>query len=226
MTKRGGDAVAQQVFTPSPTGTLHVYRQIPDRHQLDAGKNDTHGVVFTDESFERYHLKFEYRWGKKIFNNFGDFQYDAGVFYHVQNKKIWPWSIEYQIRYNHLKDLNHTGDIWNLGAKFATHQDANGRYRPESDGGKPVKDKGGEHLGLEGVTANALNGQWNQCEIIVMSDQYAIQKLNGQITNIITDMNLGSGSIGFQAETAEIEYRNIKIKTFDHDQPMAIFLDH
>ena len=69
-----------------------------------------------------------------------------------------------------------------------------------------------------------MNGEWNICEVIVMSDKYAIHKLNGVIVNMATDLSVGEGVIGLQSETAEIFYRNIEIKTFEEDIPMEEFL--
>jgi hypothetical protein len=72
---------------------------------------------------------------------------------------------------------------------------------------------------------NTLNGEWNQCEVIVMGDQYAIHKLNGEIINMATDLDPAEGIIGLQSETAEIFYRNIEIKVFDEVIPMETFLN-
>jgi hypothetical protein len=76
------------------------------------------------------------------------------------------------------------------------------------------------------VKHNALNGEWNQCEIIVMGDSYAIQKLNGEIVNMATDLSVGEGIIGLQSETAEIFYRNIMIKELDEEIPLEVFLEN
>ncbi|MFC1764627.1 family 16 glycoside hydrolase [Planctomycetota bacterium] len=57
------------------------------------------------------------------------------------------------------------------------------------------------------------------------SDEDAIQKLNGVVTNVITDIDLQEGAIALQAETAEIYYRNIRIKEFDESIPAGVFLN-
>lgn len=224
--RKGGDAVAKQVFTVNEKGWVHVFADpFEDGHELDTGKNDTHGMFFSDKSYSRYVLRFEYKWGKKRTNNFGKYQYDAGFFYHVYNDKIWPDGIEYQIRYNHLTKKNHTGDFWAIGkSRFQWHADENGHFLLPSKGGKPKPLKKGEHLVKAEVTFHALDDQWNQCEVIVMADKYAIHKLNGEIVNLGTGLNLTEGKIGFQSETAEIFYRNIRIKEFKEDVPMEKFL--
>ena len=55
-------------------------------------------------------------------------------------------------------------------------------------------------------------------------DSYAIQKLNGEIVNMATDLSVGEGIIGLQSETAEIFYRKIMIKEFDEEIPLQVFL--
>ncbi len=70
-----------------------------------------------------------------------------------------------------------------------------------------------------------MGNQWNQCEIIVIGDQYVIHKLNGEVANVATNMNVGKGKIGFQSETAEIFYRNITItEVTDPSVPLSSFL--
>ena len=79
---------------------------------------------------------------------------------------------------------------------------------------------------MASVTENyhALDNKWNHSEIIVMGDQYAIHKLNGEVINMAFNLTPGEGIIGFQAETAEIYYRNIEIKEFEKIIPSEKFL--
>jgi hypothetical protein len=57
-----------------------------------------------------------------------------------------------------------------------------------------------------------------------MGNKYAIHKLNGAVVNVLTNLSLSEGVIGLQAETAEVFYRNIKIKELKEDIPMEKFL--
>ena len=214
-------ALSKKVFTVSHK-TIHVYKDFPIEYELNTGKNNTHGMLFTKNTYSKFILKFEYKWGKGIANNFAKFQYDAGVFYHVIEDKIWPKGIEYQIRYNHVLDKNHTGDFWSPVIDWYS-LDGN-TFTTRRNGGKLIV-KPGEHLALNHFRDfNALNGKWNTCEIIVMGDKYVIHKLNGNLVNMATNLPYTEGAIGFQAETAEICYRNIKIKTFKDFVPMEIFM--
>lgn len=222
--RKGGEETAKKIFTPVEGGIIHVYKNFPDGYQLDEGKNDTHAMMLTKKKYSRYIFTFEYKWGKKRTNNFGKLQYDAGAFYHVYKEGVWPRGAEYQVRYDHTKNQNHTGDIWNCGFEFTWYKDENNCFKMPENGGKKVKQKGGEHKASADAKFHGLNDKWNKCEIIVMADKYAIHRLNGKVVNYLTDLNLKEGIIGLQAETAEIFYRNIKIREFGKNIPAENFL--
>ena len=222
---RSGDSIeAAKVFQVSE-GLVHVFKDHPDSFSLDQGNNKTHGLMYTNKSYERFSFKFEYKWGKKVMNNFGRFQYDAGMYYHVYNDKIWPNGLEYQVRYNHLENKNHTGDFWSSGVTFQWYAADSTTFRAPWEDGNPMPIRGGEHLAAVEVEFNALNDQWNTCEVIAMGKSYAIHKLNGKVVNYATGLNRSGGVIGLQSETAEIFYRNIKIKEFDEFIPAEEFLN-
>lgn len=220
---RSGDAEEAQKVYAIENGMVHVFKNHPDSLELNTGKSHTHGLCYTQKKYSRYILKFEYKWGKKIMNNFAQFQYDAGLYYHVYDDAIWPKGIEYQVRYDHTKNKNHTGDYWASSTSFQWYAQ-NGSFLLPSEGGKPQPIKSGEHLAKANATYNALNNKWNKCEVIVMGDKYSIHKLNGEIVNMATNLSVSEGIIGFQSETAEIYYRNIMIKELNEDIPMEHFL--
>lgn len=220
----GDDSLAQKVFAVED-GMVHIFGEdFPDKYELN-GANRTHGLFYTNKEYSKFIFRFEYKWGKKIANNYDQFQYDAGCYYHVVNDRIWPVGVEYQVRYNDITDENHTGDFWtgDLSKDMKWYADDKGFYLPESEGGKLVK-KTGELRASKDVISNGLNDQWNECEVIVMGDKYAIHKLNGKIVNIGVDLGIEKGKIGLQSETGEIYYRNIRILEFDEDIPMEEFL--
>ncbi len=221
--KNGDPELAKKVFAIGD-GMIHVFRDLPDRYALDSGTYDTHGMIYTKKKYSRFIFRFEYKWGKKICNNFGTYQYDAGCYYHVFDDRIWPKGIEYQVRYDHEKDLNHTGDFWASGATFQWYAGKDGTFLLPNEGGKSQPIKGGEHLASSKAEHHALDGKWNRCEVIVMGREYAIHKLNGKIVNMATGLSVGDGLVGLQAETAEIFYRNIAIKEFADAVPMEEFL--
>jgi len=94
-----------------------------------------------------------------------------------------------------------------------------------NDGGQLEKKRDWLHFAKPTENYNGVNDKCNTCEIIVMGEEYAIYKLNGEVVNMAFNLKLGAGIIGFQSETAEIYYRDIKIKEFDEIIPAKYFLD-
>jgi len=220
---KSGDAeMAKRIFAVE-NGTVHVLdKSFPDKFELN-GANNTHGLFYTKKKYSKFILRFEYKWGSKISNNFDRWQYDAGCYYHVVDDKIWPIGIEYQIRYDHIKKENHTGDFWTSETLTWFSEEGTNRFVSRKNGGKEVQKKN-EILASIPQKINTLNGKWNKCEVIVMGDKYAIHKVNGEIVNMAVNLPFHEGVIGFQSETAEIFYRNIQIKEFEEAIPMEKFL--
>lgn len=221
---RNGDSLmAQKVFSIE-NGMVHVFKDMPDSLDLNNGEYNTHGMLYREETFDRFIIRFEYKWGNKIANNFDQFQYDAGLYYHVYDDAIWPKGLEYQIRYDHIQDINHTGDFWAKHVHMKWHADEKGSYLSPSDGGILQDTKKNELRAKSDAKFNGLNKEWNYCEAIVMGDKYSIHKLNGEVVNVGTDLTRGKGILGFQSETAEIYYRNIEIMELDEFIPINYFL--
>lgn len=213
---------AKKVFAVSD-GMIHVFKDYADSLWLTKDRGSRHGLIYTKKEYSKYIFRFQYKWGTKIYNNFDQFQYDAGCYYHVFDDKIWPDGIEYQVRYNHVTQKNHTGDFWASNTLFQWSEDKNHQFLMPKKGGQLIKKRAGEHRGAD-VPHHALDGEWNTCEVIVMGNSYAIHKLNGKLVNYATDLSVAKGIIGLQCETAEIFYRNIEIKEFDKFIPAKRFL--
>ncbi len=221
--------LAKKVFAVED-GMVHVFnKEFPNPYNL-GGSNDTHGLMYTNKKYSKFIFRFEYKWGKTIANNYKQYQYDAGCYYHVINDKIWPSGVEYQVRYDDINDKNYTGDFYisRRAKDFVRYTDGQGNFLAQKDGGvlttRPEKDKYQQKAALE-VSVNNLNDKWNVCEVIVMADKYAIHKLNGQIVNMGENLDFSEGVIGLQSETGEIYYRNIQILEFDEIIPIEEFLD-
>ena len=122
--RKDNESLAREVFHIED-GVLHVFNDsFPSEYQLNTGDNHTHGLLFSKKHYSRFILRFEYKWGERIANNFDEWQYDAGLYYHVTNDDIWPTGIEYQIRYDHRANRNHTGDLIRPdGIEYDWHQD-------------------------------------------------------------------------------------------------------
>jgi hypothetical protein len=225
LLRDGTPEEAQKVYTIDNDGVLHFFRDLPEGSGSEIRKNAFHGVMATKKSYSMYQLKFEYKWGKKLVNNYRQFQYDAGVFYQITNLKVFPTGLQYQIRYNHEEDRNHTGDFWVTPGKNMQWYSVDGiTFTLPSEGGLPQPIKKGEHRVKSNTPYHGLDDEWNQCELIVMGDDYAIHKLNGKLVNMATNLSTGNGPIALEAETGEIFWRNIMIKEYEKPLPMKQFL--
>ena len=212
----------KKVYTIDANGILHVFRDLPDGYGTKTRKNATHGVMATQKS--NYSLKFEYKWGKKLLNNCHQYQYDAGMFYHITELKVFPVGMQYQVRYNHIENRNHSGDFIGSGVNLQWYSKDGKTFEWPQQGGEPQPKRRGQHYAHTSAPFYGLGDTWNECEIIVMGDQYALHKLNGQIVNMATDLETSEGPIAVEVETGEILWRNIRIKEFDKPVPMEIFL--
>ncbi|WP_169305369.1 3-keto-disaccharide hydrolase [Coraliomargarita akajimensis] len=217
------DPRADEVFQVED-GAIHVFKNFPQDYGVTERRNATHGMLFTEQSFSRFILRFEYKWGDILLNNYATYQYDAGVYYHISGQGVWPHGLEYQVRYDHVEDRNHTGDFWASSVQIDWTSADGEHFAHPADGGQIVPRKRGEHRALKGASVHKLDGEWNRCEVIVMGSDYAIHKLNGQVVNVGTNLTAGEGVIGLQAETAEIFYRNIEILELPESLPIDHFL--
>ena len=230
--KDGDEALGKRVFAIED-GMVHVFGDgWPDEIDLDKGTDATIGMLYTKKEYSKYHLKFEYKWGKRKANYFSKWQYDAGVYYHISDDKIFPTGVEFQIHYKPKGEKNGTGDLIRPpGQKYDWYFDPEtSKYQNPDDGGilyekqKSYKGLSWLHSAKETKNFNALNNEWNTCELIAMGGDYSIHKLNGEVVNMAFNLDPQKGIIGFQSETAEIYYRNIEIKEFAESVPAATFL--
>ena len=230
--KDGDEALGKRVFAIED-GMIHVFDDSwPDEIDLDEGTDATIGMLYTKKEFQRYHLKFDYKWGKRKANYFAKWHYDAGVYYHISDDKIFPTGVEFQIQYKQKNDTNGTGDLIRPpGQTYDWYFDPKtSKYLNPDEGGilydnqKSYQGRSWLHEAKETKNFKGLNDEWNACEIIVMGGDYSIHKLNGEVVNMAFNLNPIKGIIGFQSETAEIYYRNIEIKEFEESVPAAEFL--
>lgn len=217
---KGRNNDPDKVFQINDQGEVHLYK--------DAEANTTvpAGYFCTDKEYSHYRLRFQYRWGEKRFKPREKTIRDAGVIYHVIGPDgafgTWPRGNEYQV------EEGDTGDIWAVGVQVATtvepEKDTKApRFLEASQGGVPGvfgDGKGVPHI-LHSNHQLEVEG-WNTCEIIVEGDR-AIYILNGKVNNRCHNTKAGDkehpgqltpldhGRILFQAEYAEVLYRNIEI---------------
>ena len=194
-------------------GVIHVYRDEA------AGSEQPNAYLLSSGEHQNYKLSLEYRWGEKKFAPRLDLVRDAGLLYHVHRQRDadWPAAIESQIQ------EGDAGDLWVVSARASSFLDPKARrFLLPEHGGVPVT------VGNDGKFERVRHGRvnefpgWNTLEVIVQGDR-AMHIVNGAPNMRVHDMKawnadtrswvkLDKGRIALQAESAEIFYRNIRIR--------------
>jgi hypothetical protein len=210
-------------------GAVHTY---PGQQ---AGSTQPSAYFQTRDEHSDYVLHLEYRWGDKKFAPRMARLKDAGIIFHVYEnvEKSWPHGIEYQI-----EDKN-VGDLWIISSRA----DVATRTPPHPPGPDPLQDSA-PYYAPEGKVATYgdrnkyvrirhsaafENPGWNSVDVVVRGDS-AVYLVNGHVNMRLTHMKkwnastgtwqkLDRGKILFQAEYAEISYRNIKIRPVQESDP-------
>lgn len=197
-------------------GSIHMYAD------TDPATTVPFGVIVHDETFSRFHLSLEYRWGGKKFAPRKNDIRDAGLLYHSSaTDKVWPDSVEYQIQ------EGDSGDIVFIPKAGLTWMRPDPQNAPEGLGepgmlpeqGGIVRDFAGTKFAYVGrfPELDTLEG-WNRVEIIVHADETAEHVINGQTISRISHLrdrdgsSVREGKLALQLEGAEILYRDIKIR--------------
>jgi 3-keto-disaccharide hydrolase len=119
---------------------------------------------------------------------------NSGVLVHASTPNalgVWPKSLEAQL--NHT----HAGDIWVIGT---TCEIENAEKRV----------MGRRHYNLTDGSERPI-GEWNDYKIVCDGDQITIW-VNGDLVNHITKCSVNRGAVCLQAEGADIEFRDIRLK--------------
>lgn len=212
----GKDNDPKEVFK-AENGMLHIL-DIPV-----TGQRQEFGYVARSETFNNYHLRFEYKWGSKQFRPRTATKRDSGLLYNVVGPdKVWPRGIEFQVQ------EGDTGDFYLIGGTTTTTTvTAATTEIPEYlEGGESYTTAPGSFVRLAKSRTYDTKAGWNKVEVIV-TEHEAVHIVNGKVNNrgstfMQPDPNkpnkkipLNEGRILFQAEGAEVFYRNIEIKSLD-----------
>jgi hypothetical protein len=202
-----------QHYFKAENGMLH-FMGIPN-----TGQTTANGYLATTKTYANYRLRFEYKWGTNRFAPAASAPRDSGVLIDMQGAdRIWPQSLEVNIK------ENATGEMWMLPNAPITSISGDTTVVSTSATPKVYKAGGAAYHATSGRIARGAGAadrltDWNTVDVIVEGSS-AIVMLNGTVVNRITNMKtpggaaLTNGKIAFQASSAEVWYRNIKIKPF------------
>jgi hypothetical protein len=210
-------------------GVIHTY---PGQA---AGTPQPSAYFQTRGEYSDYVLHLEYRWGDKKFAPRMTRLKDAGLIFHAyeNGENTWPHGIECQIEEKDVGDLwsiSSQADVAATGAVPASGpdplQDNSPAYAPDGQ----VATYGGlnKYVRIRHSAAFERPG-WNSVDVTVRGDS-AVYLVNGHVNMRVTHMKkwaplsngwvrLDRGKILFQAEYAEVSYRNIKIRPVQESDP-------
>jgi Domain of Unknown Function (DUF1080) len=219
-------AAAEAIFKPE-NGMIHVYGDLPDQSQ------QVHYLMQTATSYANFNVTWDYKWGTKKFAldatgkglDLTQYPRDAGLVWYIHGDKtqVWPSSIEFQNKWGS------TGDIFALYAQCKSLGVPGNltQFAEAANGGIPMTVIGGltQHMRsgdfeTPGVGPNAATGvgsDWNTC-LLQVNAGTATYTVNGHIVNrTLGVMNsagtaVTSGFMAWQAEQAEVYYRNLRIQ--------------
>ena len=231
-------AAAEAIFTPESGGAgeppmIHVYG-----NNLANGSKQPLYMLETMNSYSHYNLWWQYQWGVKKYENETDptsgtdltaYPRDAGLVWAINGDltQVWPSSIEFQNKWGT------TGDIFALHAQCESYgTPGNLTYYESPDAGGVqtlVNGSNGyvqHHRSADyemttvpegGMSTYGAGTGWNSC-FLQVNGGAAVYTVNGHIVNqTISVMDAAgkpvtSGAVAWQAESAEVYYRNLQIQ--------------
>jgi hypothetical protein len=194
---------------------------------------EIYGALTTKEEYENYHIRLEFKWGKKKWPPREKAERDSGLLYHCVGPHgaagtYWMESLECQIMENHC------GDFWSVGGTMvdvrarplyekkvfsAIRYDPRGKVyqvprRIEFDEDIKI-----DPLVVKSEMNESLN-EWNTIEVQTVGTT-SVHIVNGKVVMVLTDARrnflgkgapLSRGKIQLQSEGAEVFFRNIILR--------------
>lgn len=146
-------------------------------------KGEPFGYIRTKKKFGDFKLTVEWKWPEEPSN--------SGVFLRMQDEdKIWPLCMEAQLYHEHA------GDVIGMGVDFNEDESEEGEYYRYAEKMHETNEK--------------EPGEWNKYEITCKGDTIEL-RVNGQLQNKATGVDLREGYIGLQSEGGPIMFRNVKV---------------
>lgn len=168
------------------------------------------GYIVTKQPFHRCYLRAEFKWGEGTFGGRAGQARDSGILYNIQgDQKVWPRSIEFQIK------EGETGDLWMTDRAAVTGSDGV-RVTGPPGGAKNIGhiDKGLQQnvVGFRNSSGELEkpHGEWNTLEVVV-EDKVIHQYVNGKLAIVGADPFPTEGHVLFQSEGAEVYFRNMRL---------------
>ncbi|QDV61253.1 3-keto-disaccharide hydrolase [Crateriforma conspicua] len=155
---------------------------------------DPMGYLQTDKSYKDFRLTLQYRWPK------GSDGGNSGLLLRMSGDppSFLTKCTEVQLMHDHA------GDVWGF---YGFHVDGDPQRLKKVTGHEVLGDfQGLSHL----ENAEKPVGQWNRLTVR-LKDGKMVVRMNGKKVNVVDDVEDVAGTIGLQAEGAEIHFRGIEL---------------
>jgi len=164
-----------------------------------------YGYFITQQDYDNYYLRLEFKWGQATHPPRKDKARDSGILYHVVGpNQVWPKSIEFQMI------EGGTGDVILVGGALLTRTgETRSKGRFDRIGKGPWKDVAG-YRDPNGDPEKPL-GEWNLLEMLAGGDTVKYW-VNGKLVNEGTAASPARGKLLFQSEGAELFFRGIELR--------------
>lgn len=201
---------------------IHLYKNAAE------GSSVVMGYIATEQEYGDYHLRFQYRWGKKKFQPRHALKRDAGLYYHLTGPDaVWPRALQFQVEQTNVGDLialhGMELDTWIDPATRSAEQPT---YMDPEQGGQP-RVLGGKGIAYQKRWPGGVELEdWNTVEVLARGDT-TVHRLNGSVVNQGRNVRfrppepgalprpLTRGRIALEIEAAEIEFRRVEIRSLN-----------
>ena len=183
---------------------------------------ETFGILVTEEEYENYHLKLEFKWGQEKYAPRADQKRDSGILYHSIGPEgawggVWMKSLECQVQEGDCGDYISVDTVF---AEIRAVYDTTAEYYIHKTAAEFLDFSHERAYCHKSQDFEKPNGEWNTMEIFTV-DGNSIHVVNGSVNMHVFNARylkdgketpLLKGKIQLQSEGAEIFYRNIELK--------------
>jgi hypothetical protein len=223
-----GKFIEKLGFNNDPTEVFSV-KNI-DNQEVIRVSGQVFGMLFTENDYENYHLKLQFKWGEKKWQPRTTWKRDSGLLFHCFNppegiKAFWFPGHECQIQ------EGDTGDYWPTGNNVfvdipATKTDSSEWFYHEPKA--PLKTMSfaknmAERRVLKSKNFEKPYGKWNNVELYCWGDS-SVFLVNKKVVMRLYNskkkqgeemVKLSKGKIAIQSEGAEVFYKEILIRSLE-----------
>ena len=182
------------------------------------------GILVTDNEYQNYHLKLEFRWGNKKYPPRENEPRDSGVLYNSLGPEgawygVWMKSIECQVNEKEVGDMYAVDSVF---VDIPAVKDSTGEYHYQEGADIVTFSPALQHCAKD-IDYEKPLGQWNTLEVYTVNGQ-SIHVINGKVNLRIREARylqdgkevvLERGKIQLQSEGSEVYYRNITLTPID-----------